>query len=102
MVPPTMPASTILERSCRRWGSMDTIAPNMMPMEPMLAKPHRAYVDITSARSVYNNGIHEFESRREVPFLEFEEKFEPNLLLLRLCVKAVGTDYFSEVSDGIV
>ncbi len=36
---------------------MMTKLPNVIPIDPMLAKPHRAYVEITAARSVYKREL---------------------------------------------
>ena len=60
-----MPTTAILERSSRRCGNIDTITPNIIPMEPMLAKPQSAYVAITSARFVYNRDVYETRFKEE-------------------------------------
>ncbi len=47
----------MLAKSILRCGRMVTMAPRKIPMDPMFAKPHRAYVAITLAFSVWNRWV---------------------------------------------
>ena len=49
--PAIMALNTMLDKSRVRCGAIVPKAPSIIPIEPMFAKPHSAYVAITSDRS---------------------------------------------------